>query len=63
MTWAVKRTDTFLDSLKAIRKNKEALAELDTKIKRLQVDPCISVAGFQERCMVRNRHEYQKSID
>jgi len=29
MTWAVKRTDTFLDSLKAIRKNKEALAELD----------------------------------
>jgi len=39
MTWAVKRTDTFLDSLKAIRKNKEALAELDKKIKRLQLDP------------------------
>ncbi len=39
MTWAVKRTDTFRDSLKAIRKNKEALAELDKKLKRLQEDP------------------------
>ncbi len=39
MTWAVKRTDTFLESLKAIRKNKEALFELDKKIKRLQEDP------------------------
>lgn len=39
MMWAVKRTDTFLDSLKAIRKNKEALLELDKKIKRLQEDP------------------------
>lgn len=39
MTWVVKRTDTFLDSLKAIRKNKEALSELDKKIKRLQEDP------------------------
>lgn len=39
MTWAVKRTDTFLESLKAIRKNKEALLELDKKIKRLQEDP------------------------
>jgi mRNA-degrading endonuclease RelE of RelBE toxin-antitoxin system len=39
MTWVVKRTDTFLDSLKAIRKNKEALFELDKKIKRLQKDP------------------------
>ena len=39
MTWVVKRTDTFLDSLKAIRKNKETLAELDKKIKRLQEDP------------------------
>ena len=39
MTWAVKRTDTFRDSLKTIRKNKEALAELDKKIKRLQEDP------------------------
>lgn len=39
MTWIVKRTDTFLDSLKDIRKNKEALAELDKKLKRLQEDP------------------------
>jgi mRNA-degrading endonuclease RelE of RelBE toxin-antitoxin system len=39
MTWAVKRTDTFLESLKVIRKNKEALLELDKKIKRLQEDP------------------------
>ncbi len=39
MTWVVKRTDTFLDSLRAIRKNKEALAELDKKIQRLREDP------------------------
>lgn len=39
MTWAVKRTDTFLESLKAIRKNKRVLEELDKKIKRLQEDP------------------------
>jgi mRNA-degrading endonuclease RelE of RelBE toxin-antitoxin system len=31
MTWVVKRTDTFLVSLKAIRKNKEVLTELDKK--------------------------------
>ncbi len=31
MTWAVKRTDTFLESLRAIRKNKEALMELHGK--------------------------------
>ncbi len=39
MTWTVKRTDTFLESLKTIRKNKKALGELDKKIKRLQEDP------------------------
>jgi mRNA-degrading endonuclease RelE of RelBE toxin-antitoxin system len=39
MTWAVKRTDTFLKSLKAIKKNKKALEELDKIIKRLQEDP------------------------
>ncbi len=39
MAWAVKRTDTFLDSLRNIRKNKEALAELDKKLKRLQENP------------------------
>ncbi|MDO9098113.1 MAG: hypothetical protein Q7U60_08330 [Candidatus Methanoperedens sp.] len=39
MTWEVKRTATFLESLRTIRKNKEALFELDKKIKRLQEDP------------------------
>jgi mRNA-degrading endonuclease RelE of RelBE toxin-antitoxin system len=39
MAWIVKRTDTFLDSLRDIRKNKEALAELDKKLKRLQENP------------------------
>ncbi len=39
MTWVVKRTDTFLDSLRDIRVNKEALAELDKKLKRLQENP------------------------
>ena len=39
MTWEVKRTATFIESLRAIRKNKEALFELDKKIKRLQEDP------------------------
>jgi len=39
MAWVVKRTDTFLESLRNIRKNKEALAELDKKLKRLREDP------------------------
>ena len=39
MAWIVKRTDTFLESLRDIRKNKEALAELDKKLKRLQENP------------------------
>jgi mRNA-degrading endonuclease RelE of RelBE toxin-antitoxin system len=39
MTWEVKRTATFIESLRAIRKNKEALFELDKKMKRLQEDP------------------------
>jgi mRNA-degrading endonuclease RelE of RelBE toxin-antitoxin system len=43
--WAVKRTDTFLFSLKAIRNNKNALDELDKKIKRLQEDP-LHVGGW-----------------
>ncbi len=45
MGWAVKRTDTFLGSLKAIRKNNKALEELDKKIKRLQKDP-LHVGGW-----------------
>ena len=39
MTWIVKRTDTFLESLRTIKKNKKALKELDKKIKRLEEDP------------------------
>ncbi len=45
MTWVVKRTDTFLESLKTIKKNKKALEELDKKIKRLQEDP-LHVGGW-----------------
>jgi mRNA-degrading endonuclease RelE of RelBE toxin-antitoxin system len=45
MTWLVKRTDTFLDSMRSIQKNKQALAELDKKIKRLQEDP-LHVGGW-----------------
>jgi mRNA-degrading endonuclease RelE of RelBE toxin-antitoxin system len=45
MTWVVKRTDTFLDSLKDIRKNKEALAELGKKLKRLKENP-LHVGGW-----------------
>jgi len=45
MTWVLKRTETFLESLKAIKKNKKALEELDKKIKRLQEDP-IHVGGW-----------------
>jgi hypothetical protein len=39
MAWIVKRTDTFLESLRSIEKNKKALDELDKKIKRLREDP------------------------
>ncbi len=45
MVWVVKRTDTFLESLRDIRKNKEALAELDKKLKRLREDP-LHVGGW-----------------
>lgn len=45
MAWVVKRTDTFLESIKTIRKNKKALEELDKKIKRLQKDP-LHVGGW-----------------
>lgn len=37
--------DTFLESLKAIIKNKNALEELDKKIKRLQEDP-LHIGGW-----------------
>jgi mRNA-degrading endonuclease RelE of RelBE toxin-antitoxin system len=39
MSWAIKRTDTFLESLACIRDNKETLVELGKKLKRLQEDP------------------------
>jgi mRNA-degrading endonuclease RelE of RelBE toxin-antitoxin system len=45
MTWIVKRTNTFVPSLKSIQKNEPALAELDKKIKRLQEDP-LHVGGW-----------------
>jgi mRNA-degrading endonuclease RelE of RelBE toxin-antitoxin system len=45
MTWIVMRTDTFLESLKTIKKNKKALEELDKKIKRLREDP-LHVGGW-----------------
>jgi mRNA-degrading endonuclease RelE of RelBE toxin-antitoxin system len=45
MTWIVKRTNTFVPSLKSIQKNEQALAELDKKIKRLQEDP-LHVGGW-----------------
>jgi len=39
MSWTIKRTDTFLESLAKIKGNKEALLELGKKIKRLTKDP------------------------
>jgi len=45
MKWVIKRTDTFLDSLRAIRKNKEALDELGKKLDRLRDDP-LHVGGW-----------------
>jgi mRNA-degrading endonuclease RelE of RelBE toxin-antitoxin system len=39
MSWTIKRTDTFLESLAQIKGNKEALLELGKKIKRLADDP------------------------
>ena len=45
MTWLVKRTDTFSDSMRSIQKNQQALDELDKKIRRLQEDP-LHVGGW-----------------
>lgn len=39
MSWAIKRTDTFLESLACIREKRETLVELGKKLKRLQEDP------------------------
>ena len=53
MSWAIKRTDTFLESLACIRDNKEALVELGKKLKRLQEDHSIQEGGFPARCTVK----------
>lgn len=45
MTWEVRRTDTFLSSLKALKKDKRVLEELDKKIRRLQEDP-LNLGGW-----------------
>ncbi|VVB92770.1 Uncharacterised protein [uncultured archaeon] len=45
MNWVVKRTDTFLESLRDIRKNKEALAALEKKLLRLREDT-LHVGGW-----------------
>ena len=44
-TYRVKRTDTFLESLKVIRKDRQTLDEINKKIKRLQEDP-LHVGGW-----------------
>jgi hypothetical protein len=45
MTWVVMRTDTFLESLKTVKKNKDVLAELDKKLIRLSENP-LHVGGW-----------------
>ena len=45
MTWVVMRTETFLVSLKAVKKNKDVLTELDKKLIRLSEDP-LHVGGW-----------------
>jgi mRNA-degrading endonuclease RelE of RelBE toxin-antitoxin system len=39
MSWTVNRTDTFLESLSDVVKNKQVLKELQKKIDRLREDP------------------------
>ena len=45
MTWELIRTDTFLESLKSLRQNKEFLAELQKRLLRLQEDP-LHIGGW-----------------
>ena len=45
MTWVVMTTETFLVSLKAVKKKKDVLAELDRKLIRLSEDP-LHVGGW-----------------
>lgn len=39
MAWAIKRTDTFLESFEQVRNNKKVLTELSKKLARLSEDP------------------------
>ncbi len=39
--WIIKRTETFLKTLKKHKSNHQFFKELDDKIKRLKVDPTI----------------------
>ncbi len=39
MTWELMRTETFLESLRPLRQNKEVLSELHKRLIRLQEDP------------------------
>jgi mRNA-degrading endonuclease RelE of RelBE toxin-antitoxin system len=45
MAWAIKRTDTFLESFIQVRNNKKVLAELRKKLARLSEDP-LHVGGW-----------------
>lgn len=62
MGWVVKRTDTFLESLRDIRKNKEALAALEKKLLRLRKDPLHVGGWLSGELHGRNRREYQENI-
>lgn len=39
MNWELIRTETFLDSLRLLRHNKDVLSELQKRLSRLQEDP------------------------
>jgi plasmid maintenance system killer protein len=45
MAWAIKRTDTFLESFEQVRNNKKVIAELSKKLTRLAKDP-LHVGGW-----------------
>mgnify|MGYP001428852267 CR=1 FL=1 len=45
MAWAIKRTDTFLESFEQVRNNKKVLVELNKKLARLSEDP-LHIGGW-----------------
>lgn len=45
MAWAIKRTDTFLETFAEVRNNKKVIAELGKKLPRLAEDP-LHVGGW-----------------